>query len=218
MTSGQRPLAPPPDLWRGRQRQTAENSVNRAVFVDARVVRIMPLVGTMNDTEVLQPPRSISDVMRRAVISSEVRGAIGAAIVTIAAVNDTLEQLESAGAEHTRVREDLLAALRRALASVPDIEVKGIALGGLRGEERLVVDMETLSAALWDDPQAVSGLSEGLSAALAGDIDDEAAAMAAAAEPPPLGPDGFHCARVMAQMQVIDALPSTSRHRLELLV
>jgi hypothetical protein len=176
----------------------------------------------MSDTETLQRPLSISEVMRRAVTSSEVRGTIGSTIVMIATVNDALDQLESSADEHAGVRDELVAALTLALASVPDIEAKGIALAGLRGKERLTLDTEALSAALWNDPQALKGLSEGLSAALAGDIDgdarDDGAIAASAAQPPPQGPEGFHCARVMAQMQVIDALPSTSRHRLELLV
>jgi hypothetical protein len=176
----------------------------------------------MSDTEVLQRPLSISEVMRRAVTSAEVRGAIGATMVTIATVNDALDQLESSPDEHAGLRDELLAALTLALKSVPDIEAKGIALSGLPGKERVAVDTEALSAALWNDPRALHGLSEGLGAALAGDVGDGApddgATVAEAAEAPPLGPDGVQCARVMAQMQVIDALPSTSRHRLELLV
>jgi hypothetical protein len=174
----------------------------------------------MSDTDVLQRPLSISEVMRRAVTSSEVRGVIGATMVTIATVNDALEQLESSPDAHGRVRDELLTALRFALRNVPDIEAKGIVLGGLRGKERVTVDTEALSAALWTDPQALHGLSEGLSVALAGDIDGGTidVPVAAATEPPPLGPEALQCVRVMAQMRMLDALPSTSRHRLELLV
>jgi hypothetical protein len=171
----------------------------------------------MRDTKTFSEPRSISDAIRRVEASSQARGAIGTAIVTIATVNDALEQLESGAEEHGAVRGELLAALNLALARVPDIEAKGISLQGREGQERVIVDTEALAATLWKDPRALHGLSEGLSAALAGDLDDNVTAPAPAEEPS-LDAEALQCARVMAQMRVLESMPSTSRHRLELLV
>ena len=175
----------------------------------------------MSDMDLLLQPARVKRVVRRR-STSEARGAIGAVVVTVATINDALEQLEGAAGEHSALHAELVEAVTVALARVPNVEAKGLTLGRVDGKERLVVDTETLAATLWKDPHALDALLSGddglsdLSATLNAGTD---AAVAAATEPPE--PQPMESARILAQMrtlQVLDSLPSTSRHRLELLV
>ncbi len=173
----------------------------------------------MNDMELFRQPVTVSDVVRRT-STPEARGAIGALVATIATVNDALDQVESSADVHPELHGELVAAVSDALARVPGIEAMGVRFARADGKERLVVNPEALAAALWKDPHALDALlsgdhrlSETLGAALVPDAD-------VPAEPRPT-PEMVHPGHVLAQMravQFLDSAPSTSRHRLELLV
>ena len=180
----------------------------------------------MSDRELLRRPVTVSDVLRRA-SGVEARGAVGALVATIATVNDVLEHLESSTEMHMTRHGQVLAAVSAALADAPNAGMNGLALGRVDGKERLLVNPEALAAALAKDPAAVNALVKGdhrltevLTAALA-TTDEDVSSGEVPGAPAERPADTIESARLLTQirtLQRLDELPSTARHRLELLV
>lgn len=177
----------------------------------------------MNDTE---QPVTVSQILRQGP-GLGVRGTVGALVATIATVNDVLEHLDNATEMHLTQRGHVLAAVSAALADMPNAGMNGLTLGCVDGKERLVVNPEAMAAALSKDPTALDALVKGdhrltevLSAALTTHTDADVSAVEPPS-PPPEAAGTIQVARLLTQLgtlRLLDQLPSTSRHRLELLV
>jgi hypothetical protein len=178
----------------------------------------------MNDMALLRRP------VTAGVSAFEARGAVGELVAAIATVNDVLDQLESSTDAHATLHGRVLAAVSATLAGVPNAEGKGLTLAHVHGKARLMVNTDALADALSKDPHALDvlasgeyGLTAAVSEALAINTDVALSAIeppSATADPRP-GTDAIQSARLLTQMrtlQLLDTLPSTSRHRLELLV